>query len=141
MISGLITTISIVSANFWRKREYCIRRDCDLILTKKSYGVQCYNAAKYICGIKNLLMYYPCFIITSYANYTSNELYNNKNDKWLYYHITMHLSVISELLVLLNSIKESKKTGVRSFKNIAVIMSMNSLYIIGMSRLKNKMCI
>ena len=135
-MSGMISLTSLVSANFWRKPDYSIRRDCDLIITKISYAIQCYNAAKYINNTKYMLFYYPFFMMSSYSYSKSNKLYINKNKKWFYYHITMHLSVITELFIILNSIKEEKKNGKKPLKNIAIIMSMNTLYVIGMNRIK-----
>lgn len=101
-IVSLISTA--VSANYWRKATLSFRRDLDLTLQKMAFFIYFFNGLYYVRGYR-LLAFSPGVIFLLYNYYYSNQYYYEKKREWLNYHIWFHMMVITEKLVVLESMQ------------------------------------
>lgn len=108
--SGVLTTISLVSANYWRHATYSWRRDLDLIVAKSSFILFSYNI-KYIQYSHHRITGYTGVGLLIYCYYLSHTLYYNHNQYWVTFHVLFHLLLIYEQLLMLQVIQSYSLLG------------------------------
>ena len=138
LISLLLTITSLVSANFWRKANYTIRRHCDLVMAKVTMAILCYNAAKHITYVRAGLMCYPALMMLTYTYYKSHELFNQGNDKWLIYHMTTHAAMTYEQYAIVYIIDVSPIHGTNTQRDTILIMCLMIIYFRGLHEIKGR---
>lgn len=137
-VALLLTMTSLVSANFWRKANYTIRRDCDLVMAKVTMVIMCYNAAKYITHITACLMCYPALMMLTYTYYKSNDLFDKGNDNWVIYHMTTHVAMTYEEYAIVYIIDKSDTRDTNSLRDTIIIMCLMIIYFRGLHEIKSR---
>ena len=103
-LSSVSLFTSIISANYWRKATLSSRRDLDLVYAKLSFIIYSYNGLYYVRGYR-VIIFLPGVIYLIYNYYYSNQLYYEKKREWLSYHIWFHMMVLTEHMVVLESMQ------------------------------------
>jgi hypothetical protein len=100
-LSILLLFTSLISANYWRKATYSIRRNLDLIFAKISFFVFLYNGVMYIRDIPYIIIFVPGTVCLIYTYHRSNTLFLQYNNQWLNYHILFHgLLMIGQMIIV-----------------------------------------
>jgi len=103
-LSSVSLLSTFISANYWRKATISFRRDLDLTLQKLAFFIYLFNGFYYVRGYR-LLVFTPGVMCLLYNYYYSNQLYYEKKREWLNYHIWFHMMVLTEQLVVLESVR------------------------------------
>jgi hypothetical protein len=102
--STILFLTSIISANYWRKATYSWRRNLDLIFAKISFIFYVYNGVKYVTTIPDMIPGYGGLILIIILYYLSGELLKIKNEGWYKCHMSFHLWMMYEQLLIINNI-------------------------------------
>jgi len=95
---------TFISANYWRKATLSTRRDMDLVLQKVAFLIYFFHGIYYIRGYR-IVAFSPGVMFLLYNYYYSNQYYYEKKREWLSYHIWFHVMVLTEQLVVLESVQ------------------------------------
>lgn len=102
-LSSVSLISTAVSVNYWRKATLSTRRDLDLTLQKIAFFIYFLHGIYYIRGYR-VITFTPGVIYLIYNYYYSNTFYYGKKKEWLSYHIWFHMMVLTEQLVVLESV-------------------------------------
>jgi len=103
--SILLVFTSLISANYWRKATYSIRRNLDLFFAKLSFIIFLSNGIVYVKCVPYVITGYSGLILLLYCYYLSGKLLNIGNENWYKYHFIFHLIMAYEQFIILDSIK------------------------------------
>jgi len=103
-LSLVSLSTTIISANYWRKATISSRRDFDLVYAKLSFFIYSYHGLYYVRGYR-VITFLPGVIYLIYNYYYSNQLYYAKKREWLSHHIWFHMMVLTEQMVVLESMQ------------------------------------
>jgi hypothetical protein len=104
----LLLTFTL-SANYWRKATYGVRRDADLVFSKLSFTIFFFKGwmvvvhGPYDSPIHYLRMCTGFYVLFSiiYFYYLSERTFHRGYSNWIYYHMMFHLfSGIEQLIIL-----------------------------------------
>jgi hypothetical protein len=99
--SALLFVNAIVSANYWRKATYSMRRNVDMIYAKISFVIFFYNGVVHITTPFRIVSGYIGMATLLYCYYLSGKHFSMKNNNWYKYHASFHaLLMVEQLLVL-----------------------------------------
>ena len=103
-----LSTVSLIStfisANYWRKATISSRRDMDLTLQKFAFFIYLFHGFYYVRGYR-IIAFTPGVMFLLYNYYYSNQYYYEKKREWLNYHIWFHMMVLTEQMVVLESVQ------------------------------------
>ena len=102
--SILLIVTTIVSINHWIKPYYSWMRTADLIVAKFSFTIFAINGLIYVKNMNCMLVSYLFLNAILLCYYYSLLLYKTKNHNWYKYHMTFHVLVMFEQLIVLYSI-------------------------------------
>ncbi len=100
----LLFVTSIISANYWRKATYSLRRNMDLIVSKIAFSVFVLNGIYYFKLPYYVITGYTGLVCIVYCYYMSNKLYIENNNNWYKYHIVFHILMTYEEVIIIYSI-------------------------------------
>ena len=102
-LSALLVVTSTISANFWRDATFSYRRIIDRIFAKISFSIFFCNGVFYVRVFPYVITVYSGLALLLYCYYASNK-YCGHNKIWVKYHMTFHLLMALNQLIILDSI-------------------------------------
>jgi hypothetical protein len=125
--TALLALTSGISANYWRKATYGVRRNLDLWFSKISFVIFVSNQIVYIWVLPPTLFGYPLILnedtlienlryycsMASFASmvyfyYLSEISYHRGHDHWRTYHFIFHIFVAIEQIIILEAIASKR---------------------------------
>lgn len=102
----LLTTTSLISANYWRNATYSWRRTLDIIFAKIITFTYIYRGIVHGKYSNNYILFtsYSGLFGLGYLYYLSNKHYYENNPYWYRYHVGFHIVLTFEQFVVLNGI-------------------------------------
>lgn len=100
----LLTSTSLISANYWRKATYSWRRTLDLIYAKMITLFYIYRGITYTTNYYMIVTGYSGMIGLGYMYYLSNKRYQEKCPYWYRYHVGFHVLLTMEQFLVINSV-------------------------------------
>jgi hypothetical protein len=102
--SVLLSTTSIVSANYWRKAlANSWRRNMDLALAKVSFIIFLSNGIIYVKKIEYIITGYSGLVILVYCYLLAGNLWKAKQSSWYIFHVFFHFIIMYEQLIIIHS--------------------------------------
>jgi hypothetical protein len=101
---GLCFFTSLISANYWRKPTYSLRRDLDLVFSKASFVIFAYNGSTHVVYVPYLFSSYSLLFVSLCCFYLSNK-YAKENKNWVFYHMIFHYTIMAKQMIILDSMK------------------------------------
>lgn len=106
--SILLLFTSLISANYWRKATYSIRRNIDLVFAKISFIVFVSHGFIYVRTIYYVISGYIGLLVLLYCYYLSCKLLELNNNNWYKYHFIFHFIMTYEQMIIIDSILHYK---------------------------------
>ena len=128
IISLLVCITSIISANYWRKCTYSIRRNFDLLMSKIMLAIFSYKMTNDVTGIKYMVIVYPSTLAIVYNYNQSKNLQIVRNPKWYIYHMSNHVIMPVCQCIILHGAKYTEGTNDKRLVT-AVMMLLYLLFI------------
>lgn len=110
-LSLLIFITSIISANYWRKCTYSIRRNLDLLMSKIIVAIFAYKLTNDVTGINHMIIIYPSTLVVVYNYNKSTNLQFVRNSKWYIYHMSNHMILSVCPCIILHGSKHTEGTN------------------------------
>ena len=126
IISLLVCITSIISANYWRKSTYSIRRNLDLLMSKIMLAIFSYKMTNDVTGINYMVIIYPSTLIIVYNYNKSKNLQMVRNSKWYIYHMCNHMIMSVSQCIILHGSKYTEGTN----NKYVMITIMTLLYLL-----------
>ena len=104
MHSILLGVTSLISANYWRKATYSLRRNIDLVFAKISFIVFVSHGVFYVRKIYYVIFGYSGLVVLLYCYYLSGKLLELNNNNWYKYHFIFHFIMTYEQMIIIDSI-------------------------------------
>jgi hypothetical protein len=103
--SGLLLLTTIVSVNYWRDAAFSWRRNLDIFVARTGFIVFLITGILYVTWTPYLLVGYTGLGCLALSYIVSGKLWNENNPNWYKYHMLFHLLLMSEQLIILDSIR------------------------------------
>ena len=104
LYAALLSTTSLVSANYWRDPfTPSWRKVADLVVAKVSFATFVISGILYVRDLRFMLVAYPGLIALIYCYYESCAGFCRGNEGWYVYHFAFHVVMTCELIIILVS--------------------------------------
>jgi len=104
-LSNVLVVTSLVSANYWRKCTYGLRRNMDLVVAKIAFGIFLLDCFRYVRKPIYVITGYPGIALLGYCYHLSGELRDKyHHPRWLLCHFLFHVLLTYEQFLVIDSI-------------------------------------
>ena len=99
-LSCVLTSTSVISANYWKRANYSWERLLDRVFAKLCFIIFVVNGVVHLKGSTDCILGYSGLVLLVYCYFMSCH---SSNPNWWKYHMTFHfITACSQILIIKN---------------------------------------